>query len=127
MTNATITLTDAEQFFYDHAGYSHDPATETSEHGHARCAMDLAAAEQRIARGGYRIEWDQDYEFDPYCACEDDDCPAKTGPAYCAALFSADGIRVLASLCGITFERGHDYSDDPYARVVAAELALEAL
>jgi hypothetical protein len=126
MANATITLTDVEQFFYDHAGYSYDPATESGEHGHARCAIELARAERLAEVKGWRVVWEDDGDFERYCACDDDDCPAKTGPAYGAVLYNDSGD-VLGSLWGITFERGHDYGDDPYARVVAAELAWDAL
>ncbi len=31
-----------EQFFYDNAGYSCNPPTETEEQGHIRCAKELA-------------------------------------------------------------------------------------
>lgn len=60
--NATITLTDDEQYFYDNAGYSFDPAIETEDHGHAVTAIDLATAERVAKKAGAYIQWQRDWE-----------------------------------------------------------------
>lgn len=41
----TNKLTTDEQFFYDHAGYGYNPATETAEQGRENTARGLARAE----------------------------------------------------------------------------------
>ena len=38
-------MMNAQQFFYDHAGFSYNPATETRDQGKIRSASDLARAE----------------------------------------------------------------------------------
>lgn len=124
-SNATVTLTDAEQFFYDHAGWGYDPATETPEHGRARGAMHLADAEKHAARKLWSVEW----EIDPDADTEPTDSYFVSGnPQWCATLYD-EGGNVLASLCGIDFAEPHDVTPEaePYARVVAAELAYEAI
>ncbi len=39
-------FTNAEQFFYNNAGYSYNPKSETPAEGNARCAKALAMAEE---------------------------------------------------------------------------------
>ena len=54
-------MTKQEQFFYDHAGWSYDPKTETPEQGRERCAKDLgitymttfAFSSKILARGAF--------------------------------------------------------------------------
>lgn len=112
---STSTLTPDEQFFFDHAGWSHNPKTETSEEGHIRCAVALAAAERRLmVHANAWCEWAEDTDGvsdlrtdrETYTTCE------------CACI-RIDGI-VVASLGCIV-----DATDD-YRRVFRAELALEA-
>lgn len=121
MTTHKIVSTEAEQFFYDHAGYSHrvdEPATS----GRARCAISLAEAEAIAESRGWEVGWEEDPEpFD--CDCGSSEC--GNYQPYCASLRDSDG-NVLASLCGVTFATDTP-NGDPYARVVAAELASEAL
>ena len=94
-----------QQFFYDHAGYSYDPKTETPDEGRHRCAVALADAEQRwLASGALFI-------VDP----DEDNGPDSVG----MLIVGPDGT-VLASLWAI------EGADDNYTRVVRAELALEA-
>jgi hypothetical protein len=111
-------MTDAERFFYEHGGYGYDPKTETPEQGRARCARELAAAEERLKSGPYFVDveldddqtWDGDVPYD--------------GPLWQALLYSVAGgtsRELIGSLSSIACET----SDDPYLRVVAAELALE--
>jgi hypothetical protein len=113
------TLTSAEQFFYDHAGWSYGP-NETSEEGRVRSAREYAAAEQ----------WAKDH--DVYFVWELDPMPWDgdvkwTGNVWtcaaCADYGMTQEVRVLASLGGIAME--HNLTD-PYRRVVEAELAAEA-
>lgn len=109
----------AIQFFFEHAGYSYDPKTETPEQGKQRGAELLARAEREAASAGIRFEWR--YDDDGCCCCclEKGEAP-HTDVWYCQA-WSEDGLRCLASLSGICGP-----SDD-YRRVVEAELAAEAL
>lgn len=110
-------LTEREQFFYDHAGFSFDPLKETREEGHIACARALAAAEETMQAGPYRIEvepddvpWDGDVPYD--------------GPLWCVTLVQGGGWlmdrTVLGSLGSVACTE-----DSPYLRVVAAELAHE--
>jgi len=113
--NVTITLTDAEQFFYDHAGWSYDPAAETPDHGRARCAIELADAERLLNRDNdAEVTWEEDDT--PWDGCEPYD-----GPMFGAVL--RKGSEVMGSLWSIAMES----TDEPYARIVAAELAQEYL
>jgi hypothetical protein len=50
----TITLTEAEEWFYKNAGGQADPE------GHARRAIELAAAEERLKRSGALVDWQDD-------------------------------------------------------------------
>lgn len=111
-------LSDAEQFFYDQAGYYYDPKTETENQGHIRCAKLLAATEQHAKSSGIRYEWERDdltsrefsdeRPFYPLWVC-----------------IARKGGEVIGSLCGIDFGRGIKPQGQPYKRVVEAELAIE--
>lgn len=109
-------LTEAEQFFYDHAGWSYSPETETPEVGRERGAIELARAEERMKNGPY------------YVTTEPDDMPwggdfPYDGPMWIVSLWSVEGVaigEVIGSIGGVACESG-----DPYMRVVRAELALE--
>lgn len=108
-------MTRAERFFYTHAGYSYDPKTESEEQGRSRCAKQLAWAERYAQLNGWSYEW------------KDDDVPWDADgpePRYLLGciLRNASGT-VLASLWHIGLNR----LNDPYRRVVEAELALEAM
>lgn len=112
------TLTETEQFFYDHAGTSYNPTIETQEEGRIRGARDLAAAEARVKAGPYYVDHSPDDE--PW----DGDVPYD-GPLWNVDLYSVsdtDSPTLLGSLGSVACEEG-----DPYMRVVAAELALEHL
>jgi hypothetical protein len=117
-----ITLTDAEQFFYEHAPYSVRPG-EDEISARIRSAAALARAEA-IAKGrGATVAWEEDdlaWLTESWRACGDDH-----GQAWGAVLRDAEGT-ALGSLWGITFE-SHEPAGEPYARVVAAELADEYL
>jgi hypothetical protein len=120
-----VQLTEAEQFFYEHAGYSH-ALDESAESGRARAAILLAFAEHESESRGWYVNWsiDQDADTTPTA-----NYYVSGNPQWEAVLYDAER-RHLASLCGIDFAvdySGTDPSADPYARVVAVELAQEAL
>jgi hypothetical protein len=115
-------MTTTEQFFYDNAGFSFDSAKETSEQGHARCAVELAKAERFAQEQGwsFAIEPDAD-EDDSWMDDESEEYQAEwRGKAWSVVLWDETETRVLASLGGC-------YGDSDYERVVKAELALEAM
>lgn len=115
-TKRGLTLdTLAESFFYQHAGYSYDPKTETKRQGRIRCAKDYARAEAYAKAAGWRVHWEDEQE--PW----DGDIP-EPDYLFCGLLYNAEGD-ILASLGMI----GVNDPNDPYLRVVAAELALEAI
>lgn len=121
----------AQQFFYDHAGFSYDPKSETKEQGRWNNAVSLALVEQIAHRQGYYAEWYVGPEIDssefrddvePYALWE---CAVyqKTDP------MDPDGSGevVMASLGGVDFGPGGEPWGQPYKRVVEAELFYEAL
>jgi hypothetical protein len=113
----TTTLTEAEQFFYDHAGYSYDAEHMTGEQGRILSAKLLAQAE----------EWAKDHDLTYVWVDTDDWTPSghesEFGytPETCefAELVNEDG-ETLASLGCI------DDATPEYRRVIEAELAFEA-
>lgn len=125
----TRTINADARFFFDHAGYSHDPKTETEAEGRTRCAESLAAAESvylaahRLADVG--IEWsdDDDGWSDYRCDAEngrDGIEEVQTIETACIWHRTESGdVEYLASLGGI-----YD-ADTDYRRVVRAELASE--
>jgi hypothetical protein len=130
----TVRLSPAEQFFFDNAGFSCDLAHESAISGQTRGAILLAAAEDTAKRKRWTVEW----SIDP-------DAETTPGPGYfvsgaphwMATLWSADpgegDADVLASLGSIDFgfdTGGHAIQPGPgtpYARVIEAEMALEAI
>lgn len=110
------TLTKAEKFFFDNAGYSWTPGAETEEQGHEQAAKQLAKAEQWACAEGMRYQWG----FDGFDSSEwSDDEPAC--PTWQCAMFNGDIC--AACLGGIDIEN----DADPYMRVIEAQLALEAM
>lgn len=123
----------AEKFFYDHAGFSHNPLTETPEAGRLRTAMELADAENAALALGWWIT----VENDPDVMDDDADSVGMvargeavnlvvtlhgTSPVRSDTTLVNRVPQVLGSISGVVVPNG----DDPYLRVVAAELALEA-
>ena len=106
----TRKLTQNQKFFFEHAGWSYHPLTESRALGRTRCAVSLAAAEQAFMRAGVSCVWEDDQpERGTKCkTCE-----------WCS-IRSADGA-ILAALGMITD------ADANYRRVIRAELALECL
>ena len=115
-------MTPNEQFFYENAGYSYDPATETQEQGRVKCAKSLAQAEQLALSAGVAFEW----QIDQFINSSDfSDDPEPWELWECVA-YNADG-NVIASLSGIDFGRDGSPWSSNYRRVVEAELATEAM
>jgi hypothetical protein len=113
-------LTVDQFFFYQHAGYSHNPKTETAEQGRLRCAVELAEAEAIGQRLGYEFDWEGD--SDPDLSWMSDDEREQEHEVLCCRIPDPDNTRYsLASLCGITDP------DSNYRRVIEAELASEAI
>jgi hypothetical protein len=113
-------LTTDQFFFYQNAGYSYDPKTETAEQGRLRCAVELAEAEAIGQRLGYVFEWDRDEC--PDLSWMSDEEREQENEVLCCRISDPDNTRYsLASLCGITDP------DRNYRRVVEAELASEAI
>jgi hypothetical protein len=111
----------ARAFFREHAGYSHGP-NESAAQGRARCAAQLAAAESRAEKLGYAFEWEPDSDIDS--SDFSDERPAW-GLWVCDC--RDENRNLVSSLCGIDFGRDGEPWGDTYARVVQAELAMEAL
>lgn len=112
-------MSAAEQFFYDHAGYSYRPETETRRQGRRRSARRLAEAEAYAKEHGWSVNWADDWDVDHR---KEFDCYDNGGPSTCesAVLRDADD-HILGSLGCI------DDADKNYRRVIEAELALEAM
>ena len=133
------------QFFIKHAGYSHNPKTESPMQGRIRGARALARAEREARDGGFCFQW----SIDPYGTSADwvehntDDPPimadgsrADGGTCGCSkcepwqtwqcAMYNSDG-QIVNSLHGIDFGRDGTPWNDTYKRVVEAELAEEGL
>jgi len=119
-------MTKQEQFFYDNAGYSYAPPTETVEDGRTRGAKALAKAEEYAERKGWYILWEDDGEAE----FQEEDGSWNSAPAVSATLMENSCAKntsaCLASLGGI-MESNDDAERDDYRRVVAAELAEEAM
>lgn len=113
------------QFFFEHAGFSYDPATETPQQGRARCAKALAAAEKNARESGTSFEW----SIDPDVTAADMIENVRRNNDYslwqCVARDETGDVR--ASLHGIDFGPDGEPWGDPYRRVVESELASEFL
>ena len=116
------------QFFYIHAGYSYDPATETPEQGKARDAKQLAKAERRARHAGASFKWMIDSgasSADWIADNEDGGKNREPWEVWCCVMYDEQGT-IIASLHGIDFGRDKQPWGNPYRRVVEAELAFEA-
>lgn len=111
-----------EQFFFDNAGYSYDPETQTPEQGQIACARSLAVAELDAKAAGIYFTWGQDPEIDS--SSFSDELPVR--PLWCCDARNAK-FQVVVSLCGIDLGEQTPFSRPPYCRVVEAELAAEVL
>lgn len=112
------TLTKSETFFYDNAGFSYDPRTETEDQGKIRCAKSLAEAEQDAELVGIEFEWNYDDNAD-YSWMDEEEKQKDHCVEYCLAKNPL--TKETTALCGI-FD-----ADANYRRVVEAELASEII
>lgn len=103
-------------FFYAHAGYSYQPATETQEEGRRRCAEKLAAAER-----AFLADADAEFYTEDSSIPWDGDCE-QGGTHLLDAVLTISGD-VVQSLGCIDCNG----PSDPYIRVVRAELYGELL
>lgn len=124
-----ITLTEAEQFFYEHAGYSWDPKTETATSGRTRVAVLLAAAEGTLEGSPLSVTWTPD-DQPAECACGNPDCVSDGAPAWVVQLrgpdercndLPSDSGEVLTASGGYDFPSGEPWGEAS-ARVAAAQL-----
>lgn len=138
-------MTPEQQFFFDQAGWSYDPATQSPFVGQVLGAIKLAAAEAWAHDADALFQWDVDdidsTDFAPeepahelysclmYMTC--DECPEpNTGLATERAIDQCprkNWTHVKGSLGGIDFGANKGPWGAPYKRVVEAELALEAM
>lgn len=102
-----------EEFFYDNAGYSVPPGRE-------ECARRLASAEAVARHRCWRVEWMPEQDID-LSWCENCEAEGHEHEVECAVLLGGNGTTVLASLGNIVD------ATPQYRRVIAAELALQAL
>jgi hypothetical protein len=116
------TTATARAFFYEHAGYSYNPKTETRAEGRRRCAAALAQAEAQGSDAGLSFQWQIDE------AVDSSDFSNERPPwqLWACCCRDAEGA-IKANLCGIDFGRDGQPWGEPYRRVVEAELASEAL
>lgn len=119
-------LNAVEQFFYDNAGYSYDPAKETQEEGRRKCAVLLASAEQWAHESGYTFSWDYDSYDSSEWIDDDEDGGKNCDPWQTLACCMIDEKgNVVQSLYNIDFGRDGQPWGNPHRRVVEAELASE--
>jgi hypothetical protein len=112
-------LTDDQRFFFDHAGWSYNPKTETPLEGRLQCAQALARAERAAREMGVTFQWEDDWMVDHQ---KEYDCYEDGGPQTCQSCIARDASgKVRASLGCI------DDADANYRRVIEAELADEAV
>jgi hypothetical protein len=113
---------EAEEFFYQHAGFSYDSKTQTADEGRRETARALAAAEAWGQQIGLEFSWEDDwslgtshaefYSEDAYPEGEPETCET------CLAILNGDVVASLSCIDGAT---------DEYRRVVEAELAAEVM
>ena len=114
---------EASRFFYEHAAPGYCPNRETPEEGRWRGAESLARAEREAEARGWLVQWERDYDGDYM----DADTEWHDWPHYWCQMYDPETGDTLASLCGVMFADRGGPEGDPYSRVVAAELAEEAL
>lgn len=108
-------------FFKANAGFSYNPKTETKAQGMDRCARRLAAAEQWAREAGYSFSWEVD-------CIDSSEWSGETPPwpQYLCVIRNGEGV-IVGSLGGVDFGRDGTPWNNPYRRVVEAELALEEM
>lgn len=115
-----------EQFFYDNAGHSYDPSTETPEQGRTKGAILLASAERWAHETGYTFRWDIDEDSSSAdWIDENEDGGEQCNPWQVWACLMLDETgHPVQSLCSIDFGRDGQPWGNSYRRVVEAGLAL---
>lgn len=111
-------LAKPEAFFYKHAGWNHDPKTETDDQGRKRCAAGLAQAEAHARYEGWRYSWQHETDGEDRSGINHD------GPLWLCILYDNDG-EVMDSLGNIDLGATGHPCTEPHGRVCEAELALE--
>ena len=109
-----------EQFFYDHAGFSYNPDTETPDQGRERCAIQLALAERIARSAGAFFIWEDDWLVGSHLSEFGDAYDKEPTTCEWCGLYLPEQPHPLISLGCI------DDADDDYRRVVQAELAAAA-
>lgn len=122
-------MTKQEQFFYDNAGYTRNPKTQTEQQARAHSARLLARAETWARDEGYRYNWEIESESAesvygtacPNADCNDPHCMSThydpTADFYVCIIEDKDGNAVdsLGMIEAPTRE---------YRRVIEADLAI---
>lgn len=103
-----------QQFFFNHAGHSYNPAKETMEQGRERGARNLAAAEGIARNAGVSFVWQVDA----------DSSEPDMHPLYECLAYDAAG-KVCGSLSAVEFGPDSSPQSSDYRRVVEAEIAAE--
>lgn len=116
-------LAKRAKFFFENAGSSYSPKTETKHQGQMRGAMMLAEAEDKAEKRGWKYVWEDDPEG--WDSLGDID-PEEVNEMLWARLEDHQG-KVLASLGSIAFGHESGQANRRYGEVIEAELALEAL
>jgi len=111
-------LRRAVSFFYKNAGWGYDPKKETAKQGRMRGAIALAEAEHEGSQRGWHVTWEHDPE--PYERGDAEPEDYEPEEVLGAVLRDENG-KVLESLWSIADP------DRNFARVVEAELMLEAI
>lgn len=112
-------LSEQEEFFYEHAGYSWNPATQREEEGRQETAKALAAAEVAANELGVEFVWESDWDVGSHVEYYGESY--RTEPETCESCCAWLRGDLVASLGCI------DDASPEYVRVVEAELALEVL
>jgi len=112
----TTELRRAWNFHREHAGYATPP-------GRAMCALELARAELAMRELDWEIRWDYDHDWVTTSSLEQQARLEAGETVYLVAWLEDAAGTTLAACGGIEVES----DDDPYMRVMYAELASEAL
>lgn len=110
---------EAYWFFYENAGVSWNPKTQTQEEGRREGAEALLKAEFWANKKGCSFDWDHCDTTSREFTDEGEEYPLWR----CVMRDLAGNV--VASLSGIDFGLNGEPWGDPYRRVVEAELALE--
>ncbi len=108
---------DRVKFFYEHAGWSYGPG-ETSDQGKLRCAIHLADVEVWAQGKNLTVQWIEDTDADRSWLEDEPDGDDGRILWGCQITLLWDGRADCASLWGIDI----DATDNPYVRVVEAEM-----